>query len=139
MQNHLTFGKPTKRDDGTYVMSRPWPTADKKTLVPLVDNDDIGKYLQPFLDDPGKYAGTGLTASTAFYTPIEMCETWSKVTGAEVVFEGASDQLLEVSAAKDSQYYGSGSKRALGWTLAQMEEVPSSWEEFVRKHEPWFS
>jgi hypothetical protein len=143
MQNHIETMKPKKRDDGVWVMDKPWPTADSKTLVPLVDIEDTGKYLQPFLDDPEKYDRVKLTASTAFYTPVEMCETWSKVTGNTVQFGGSTaeqrdDSEIGKAVEKDSHYYGVGSKEELDWTLAQMEEKPGSWENFVKTHEPWF-
>lgn len=35
-------------------------------------------------------------------------------------------------------YYGPGGREQLDWTLAQMEERPRGWEEFVRAEGPWF-
>lgn len=143
MQNHLESMKPKKRDDGIWVMGKPWPTADPNTLVPLVDIEDTGKYLQPFLDDPGSYDKARMTASTAFYTPVEMCKTWSQVTGCNVQFEGSKNtsggfSVNDMATEKDSMYYGEGSKKELDWTLVQMEEKPNTWENFVKTHEPWF-
>ena len=35
-------------------------------------------------------------------------------------------------------YYGAGGSEQLDLTLAQMEERPRGWEEFVRAEGPWF-
>lgn len=140
MQNHLIFARPKKSQElntSHYVMEQPFPMADSKTLIPLIDIADIGKYLQPFLDDPEKYNRASLTAATAFYTPREMCETWTKKTGKQVEFGGPLGESNE-NLSEDSLYYGAGSSKALEWTLAQMVDRPSSWESFVERHEPWF-
>ena len=144
MQNHLLdFAKPIKREDGMYEMKKIIPTWNSQTLIPLIDIDDIGQYLQPFLDNPEKYNQKSLTAATGFYTPEQMCETWTRVTGYDVRFEGSFDgQEKDVTMQdtnQDSPYYGAGSKDALDWTLAQMEEAPSDWNSFVQRTNPWFT
>lgn len=35
-------------------------------------------------------------------------------------------------------YYGPGGKEQLEWTLAQIEEEPRGWEEYVKADGPWF-
>lgn len=144
MQNQLTFSKPVREEgdrDGTYVLKVLFPGCEAHTLVPLVDNEDIGKYLQPFLDDTEKYDRVGLTACSAFVTPVQMCEVWSRVTGRVVEFEKKGDGVGGTDGDGDSWYYGEGSKKAMEWTLAQMEEKATSWEEFVGRVEAedaWF-
>ena len=151
MQNFVEIMKPKKMRDGTFVMPKPWPTATSTTLVPLVDIEDTGKYVQPFLSHPEKYKHASLTASTAFYTPLEICEIWTKSTGFEVKFDetqdGVSnssmtkeqkDSLTKSNVAHTSRYYGPKGREGLEWTLAQMEEMPNTWESFVKRNEPWF-
>ena len=38
----------------------------------------------------------------------------------------------------DYAYYGPSGKEDLAWTLAQMDEEPTSWRDFVEANEPWF-
>jgi len=148
MQNFLRASKPKKADNGTYVLGRPWPTATPTTLIPLIDIADTGKYIAPFLDDPDASNGAVLTASTAFYTPVEICATWSKVTGKKVVFEEESevegenkersDVVASENAGAESPYYGQGGRKGLEWTLSHAKDGLSTWESFVVRHEPWF-
>lgn len=151
MKNFLVVMKPKMTGDGSYVMSKPWPTATSTSSIPLIDIEDTGKYIQPFLNDPKKYNHAILTASTAFYTPAEISETWTKVTGHEVKFDEEHDDVshsgmtqdqkdafVENSVARESTYYGPGGREHLEWTLAQMEERPSTWETFVKRNESWF-
>ena len=38
----------------------------------------------------------------------------------------------------DYSYYGPNGKKYLEWTLAQMQERPMSWEDFVEANKPCF-
>lgn len=40
--------------------------------------------------------------------------------------------------SSDYSYYGPTGKKGLEWTLAQMQEERTSWEDFVKANEPWF-
>ena len=127
----------------------PWKEG---TLLPLIDVTDTGKYLAPVLFDSNKYNGKRFTAATTYYTPQQMVEGWTKVTGKKVIFtlrtSGAPMGALTpemVKASKemgglisDYSYYGPTGKKDLEWTLAQMNEEVKSWEDFVRANEPWF-
>jgi len=132
-------------------MGKPWPTATASSLIPLVDIEDTGKYIEPFLEDPENHNHVKLVAATGFYTPKEICATWSKVTGEKVVFDeehnGVSgstmskeqkDALSASNVASESTYYGPGGEEGLKWMLAQMKESPATWESFIERHEPWF-
>jgi hypothetical protein len=46
------------------------------------------------------------------------------------------DRVTEV----EFSYFGSTGKKDLKWTLEQMmgNKKPATWEEFMRKNEPWF-
>jgi uncharacterized protein YbjT (DUF2867 family) len=151
MQNFVHIMKPKKAYNGTYVMGKPWPTATSSSLIPLVDIEDTGKYIESFLEDPEKHNHVKLMAATGFYTPNEICETWSKVTGRNVVFDEEHDAvsgstmtkeqreaLTTSNVASESTYYGPGGEEGLEWTLTQMKEPPATWKSFVERHEPWF-
>jgi hypothetical protein len=132
MQNHLTFSRVMKENNGdgeAWVLKPLFPGCERDTRVPLVDNEDTGKFLQPVLDDVVGRTGAELTATSAFVTPVEMCAGWSRVTGKLVRFEGAEvrgenekERLQEDRSSEDSWYYGKGSRKAMEWTLGQMEE-----------------
>ena len=127
----------------------PW---NEDALLPLIDITDTGKYLAPVLFDSNKYNHKTFTAATAFYTPQQMIDAWTNVTGQKVIFthrsDGASMGGLPPYMAKsltagsgligDYSYYGPTGKKDLEWTLAQMNEEVTSWEDFVRANEPWF-
>jgi hypothetical protein len=137
--------------DGTIVLSQTWsPTAQ----VPMIDITDTGKFITPILLDPSAYAGKSFTCATAYYTPLELCSTWSKVTGRTVTYrqvesaianENLTDEMMEELKGKDRareefSYFGPTGGKDLESTLKQMmkNENPTSWEEFVLKNEPWF-
>jgi hypothetical protein len=138
-------------EDDTIVLSQTWsPTAQ----VPMIDITDIGKFIAPILLNPSSYAGKSFTCATAYYIPLELCSTWSKVTGKKVVYrqvesaianENLTCEMKEGLKGKERpseefSYFGPTGRKDLEWTLKQMigDEKPTTWEEFVRKNEPWF-
>ncbi|KAJ4249797.1 hypothetical protein NW762_012139 [Fusarium torreyae] len=149
MQNHVSILKPTKVDDGTYVFSMPW-TPD--TELPLIDIRDTGKYLAPALLDPDFYHGKRLTCATAFYTLSDMVDTWTRITGTTVklcVPQNVDDHAVLSQPPKHEGvnatahimqygYFGPTGKDDLMWTISQLAEQLTSWEDFVRKQEPRF-
>ncbi len=138
-----------QNSDGVLAFTVPWK---ESTLLPLIDITDTGKFLAPVLLNPDKYNGKTFTAATAFYTPQQMVDAWTKVTGKKVIFAqrtgGAPMGTLSPEMVKslkesngligDYSYYGPTGKKDLEWTLAQMEEEATSWENFVEANEPWF-
>ena len=50
---------------------------------------------------------------------------------AEALKEGAG-------LINEYSYFGPTGKKSLEWTLAQVEDPPTSWETLVRANEPWF-
>ena len=135
--------------EGTLAFTVPWK---EDTLLPLIDITDTGKFIAPALLTPDKYIGATFTAATAFYTPRQMVDAWTKLTGSTVIFAQKTGgdpmsalspemvQSLKESAGlmSDYLYYGPTGKRDLEWTLAQMQEKPTGWDEFVEANEPWF-
>lgn len=78
-----------------------------------------------------------------------MLDMWKTVTGKDVVFvqqaSGVPIGPLSPDMVKsfeglvgDYAYYGPSGKEDLAWTLAQMDEEPTSWRDFVVANEPWF-
>ncbi|KUJ20143.1 NmrA family transcriptional regulator [Mollisia scopiformis] len=149
MQNHKFLMPPKKNDDGTVVFSQTWsPT----TVVPMIDITDTGKFVTPILLNPDKYNGKSFTCATAFYTPIQLVDGWTTVTGRTVTYEqiGSDKKQGNLTAEMQKQlkdstegintwsYFGPNGEKDLEWTLAQLEEKLTSWEEFLRNNEPWF-
>jgi hypothetical protein len=119
----------------------------------LIDIKNTGKFIVPAILDPDVYEGKNSICATAFYAPAEMVDTWTKVTSKIVRFhqtgDGAEHSTLseeQRSALKKSKglitkysYFGATGKKDLEWTLEQMIEKPTTWEEFVKKNEPLVS
>ncbi|KAK8084624.1 hypothetical protein PG997_005895 [Apiospora hydei] len=150
MQNHLSIMPLVKSDDGSYTFRQPWPST---TRIPVINIRDTGKFLAPVLANPDKYHGKRLTCATAFYTPVEMAETWSKVLGKNVKLQQVTEEESFVIQFTEEQkkmikdastlmtkyeYYGSTGDDDLAWTLAQLTDRPVTWEEFLQDHRPLF-
>ncbi len=142
-----------EKEEEEYVVSQPWPGAGLDSLVPLIDIEDTGKYVAPFLVDPNKYAGSRFWACTRFYSVEEICRVWTDVTGKKVVFDERVDWIsgggtatvmkdaLEKSLGKTGKangYFGVEGEEGVKWTLEQVGEKLTTWEEFVKRSEPWF-
>ncbi|KAK6850789.1 NAD(P)-binding protein [Apiospora arundinis] len=143
MQNHLSIMPLVKSNAGSYAFQQPWPP---ETRIPLIDIRDTGKFLAPVLGNPNKYHGKRLTCATAFYTPIEMAETWSKVLGKIVTLQQTTEADSyavpfteeQRKVIKDAstlmtkyEYFGPTGNADLDWTLEQLTDKPVTWEEFV--------
>lgn len=119
----------------------------------MIDITDTGKFVAPALLDLAKYNGKRFTSATAFYTPKQMIKTWKLVTGKNVTYtqipigaaRGSAMTPKMAEALKESaglineySYFRPTGKKSLEWTLAQVEDPPTSWETFVRANGPWF-
>ncbi|KAL9032575.1 MAG: hypothetical protein Q9180_006425 [Flavoplaca navasiana] len=147
MQQFMEKFKPKPDNQGKLVFSVTW-----SGRCPLIDIRDAGKFIVPALLSPDKYNGKRFTAATAFYTPAAMIEAWKKVTGKEIKLdeanprawgEGFPPELLEMlkevtGLIEDYECYGPTGQEDLDWTLAQMDDPPTTWEKFVGENEPWF-
>ena len=81
-----------------------------------------------------------------------MVDTWTQVTGKSVKFaakepgtggDNLTEEMVKMMKEADGliteyHYYGPTGEDDLKWTLEQIEEPLTTWEEFVRKNEPWF-
>ncbi|KAL8669221.1 MAG: hypothetical protein Q9168_006181 [Polycauliona sp. 1 TL-2023] len=147
MQMFTHMFKPKPNDKGELIFSVTW-----NGQCPAIDITDTGKFIVPALLNPDKYNGKRFTAATAFYTPVEMVDAWKKVTGKEVKLGESSGgawganfppellKMLKEAAGlvEDYKYYGATGPEDLVWTLAQMDDAPTTWEKSVERNEPWF-
>jgi hypothetical protein len=132
------------------VLSQAW---DPTALLPMIDITDTGKFIEPILLNPNKYNGKRFTCATDFYTPLELVDGWTKITGNKVTYAqvGANRakgnltaemrRTLKKSAGliNGYSYFGPTGSQGLKWTLDQLTEVPNTWEHFVMANEPWFA
>ncbi|KAH8649848.1 hypothetical protein BX600DRAFT_502226 [Xylariales sp. PMI_506] len=149
MQNHLHIMKPQLVGNGTYEFSQPW---EETSLIPLIDIRDTGKFIEPALLDPTRYDGKNFTCATKFYTPVEMVDSWTKVTGKTVRLQSVTDGTEHSTMPEEQRrelkkagglitkysYYGPSGKADLAWTLEQLAQPPTSWERFLQDFQPWF-
>jgi len=119
----------------------------------MIDITDTGKFLEPILLNPTRYSGKSFTCATAFYTPLDLVDGWTKITGKKVTYtqvgaDQAKDNLTaemrrelkkSVGLINDYYYFGPTGRDDLKWTLVQLKEAPNTWERFVKANEPWFA
>ncbi len=88
----------------------------------------------------------------ALYTITEIVATLARVTGQKIdyidgnledaglAFPPAMRERLKGIAGliTDYAYFGPTGESDLRWTLEQMEDRPRSWEDLVKRTEPWF-
>ena len=136
----------SKSENGILEFAQPW---DLDSRLPMIDIADTGKFLAPILLDPEKYDGKSFPAATAFYTSKEIVDVWTKITGKKVEFVQTSAEMTNAALPpemveglkgliNDCAYYGPTGVKDLEWVLAQMDDVPTSWEDFVKANGPWF-
>ncbi|KAL8861544.1 MAG: hypothetical protein Q9178_002068 [Gyalolechia marmorata] len=147
MQMMTHMFKPKLNDQGELVFTVTWSKP-----CPMIEIADTGKFIVPILLNPKKYNGKRFIGATAFYSPAELVETWKKVTGKDIKLGQASDEawgqnippeimgVLKDSSGliEDYRYYGPSGQEELEWTLAQMDDPPTTWAKFVEANEPWF-
>ncbi|KAL6250227.1 hypothetical protein RBB50_002528 [Rhinocladiella similis] len=151
MQNFVEIMKPKKRagGGGEYVLAQLFPGATLGTVLPLIDIEDTGKFVAPFLAEPEKYTGKQFFACTRNYSIEEICSTWTDVTGTKVVYDEKVDAITESNMSDEVKaslknrdrslgYYGAKGEEGIDWTLKQVKEKLTTWGEFVKRCEPWF-
>ena len=122
-----------------------------ETGVPFVDIKDTGKFLEPVLlsqeTEPSKYHHARFVAATAFYNGTEIVDAWNRVTGYRVSFvhdagnhEGLGEEVRKIKEesavlVSEWEYYGPTGRKDLEWTLDQLNEKPTSWEDYVKRVE----
>ncbi|KAH7321523.1 hypothetical protein BKA65DRAFT_540728 [Rhexocercosporidium sp. MPI-PUGE-AT-0058] len=150
MQNHISHMRPQPVGDGTYKLSQ---TFAPTSTLPMIDITDTGKFIAPILLDPLKYQGKSFTCATKLLTPLQLVEGWTRVTGKTVIYsmvdpenmvsEAMTPEMraeLKKSAGliNEYRYFGPTGQADMEWTQAQVKDVLTTWEEFVKANEPWF-
>ena len=116
--------------------------------------NNTGKFVAPAIFDPIKYDGKRFTGATAYYESGPLVNALSIDAGKEVKYveggpwpslQGADvppeivKTLEEIQGfMEDMEYYGPTGREDLEWTLAQLKDKPTTWEEFVEANGPWF-
>ncbi|CAI4214176.1 unnamed protein product [Parascedosporium putredinis] len=149
MQNAKSAGLPpvTPLPDGTAIFPFAWPD---ELELPYIDITDIGKYLAPALRDPEGWNGKRIYGATAIYTCKEIADTMTRVTGRKVRYATLAElppstgSWPEENVLRPSpfmlqgSFFGKNGPAELKSLHAQMDEAPTTWEEYVKKSSPWF-
>lgn len=61
-----------------------------------------------------------------------------KIAGANLPKNMQEDLKGNLGDNDEWSYFGPTEKENLKWTLGQMFEKPGTWEEFLKRHAPWF-
>ena len=147
MQNWFTQALPRPTEEpGVYAFAN---IIRPDVPVPMIDTaGDTGKYIAPILAEPEKYAGKVMYAASGLWTFTQVAEAISKASGKTVkykqipvdVFKGflpphTAPLLVQMNQLIDDPgYFGPQTKELVEWTLKQMKEKPTSFEEFLEKN-----
>ncbi|KAL8687959.1 MAG: hypothetical protein Q9218_006010 [Villophora microphyllina] len=137
-----------QNDEGKLTFSWNW---GGNVPTPMIDITDTAKYLIPILLHPDEYNGKRFVAATAWYTAADVVDAFKKVTGKEMQFIQAGkgstglelppeiEKVLQESSGlmEEYKFYGPTGAEDVEWTLAQMDDPPTTFESFVRANEPW--
>ncbi|KAL2832863.1 NAD(P)-binding protein [Aspergillus cavernicola] len=133
-----------KADDGSYQLF--YPVDGKKSKFPLFDAaQDTGLFVKGTLKNADKLVGKQVLEATAYYTPEEIVDTFSKVTGKKAVFikvtpeqyraslpEAVAEEYLENQLFVEDPGYFLG--ESLDDSLKLLDSKPTTWEQFVKKN-----
>lgn len=151
MQNYLTSQRPRpipskEGDETTYAITS---FISPDAPIPWIDTvKDGGKYIGAILASPDKYVGNMFSAATAFYSYREAAEIITRVTGKRTVYmqipheqwvsylpPGSGKGLSEMMRWIESPgLFGPQSKEEVKWTVEQVKDKLSTFEEFVERH-----
>ncbi|KAG9194318.1 hypothetical protein G6011_04353 [Alternaria panax] len=138
--------RPSPANDGTFVLADMLPG---NTPVPYIDIADTGKWVGAILAEPDRYVGKFFAAAADFYTPDEVANVMSKVTGKTVTHvqlpdevargffpETFREQLYEMWVLnREYGYYGQEQQAAVQWAKEQAVGEITGLEGFLRKVE----
>ncbi|KAH9203996.1 hypothetical protein DL95DRAFT_398871 [Leptodontidium sp. 2 PMI_412] len=134
----------TKAGGGSYQLF--YPVDGKKTKFPLFDAaNDTGLFVKATLKNADKMEGKQVLEATGYYTPEEIVDTFSKVTGKKAVFikvtpqqylaslpEAIAEEYLENQLFVEEPGYFLG--ESLDPSLKLLDAKPTSWADFVKKN-----
>ncbi|KAH3001911.1 hypothetical protein KXV73_001772, partial [Aspergillus fumigatus] len=133
----------TRSDDGSYTLYYP---VSNKAKFPLFDAaQDTGLFTKVALKHAGELKNKQVLAASAYYTPQEIVDTFSRVTGKKASFVQVSadqykaslppaiaDEYLENQLFVEEPGYYLG--EPLEPSLKLVDSKPTTWEEFVKKN-----
>ncbi|KPM43777.1 hypothetical protein AK830_g2806 [Neonectria ditissima] len=133
----------TKGADGSYQLFYP---VDGKSKFPLFDAaKDTGLFVKGVLKHADQLLGKQVLEATAYYTPEEIVDTFSKVTGKKASFikvtseqylaslpEAIAEEYLENQLFVEEPGYFLG--EPLDDSLKLLDSKPTTWTEFVEKN-----
>ncbi|KAJ5133111.1 hypothetical protein N7448_001860 [Penicillium atrosanguineum] len=151
MQNYLTNQRPQpipgkEGDEITYAIAN---FISPDAPIPLIDTvKDSGKYVGTILANPDRYAGNTFFAATAFYSYREAAEIITRITGKRTVYlqipleqwisylpPGYDKAMSEMMRWVESPgYFGPQSNEEVKWTVQQVKDKLSTFEEFVESY-----
>ena len=139
--NFLTFWKPKKLDDGSYVFDL---AMEGKPMYGM-DVEDLGECVASVFNEPESYGGKIIGVATEFITIGQFCAVLNKVL-APTVFKDSgitADQMAKLEfpggeeMASMFRLYQKGIKRDIALTK-KLNPKAKSWEEFVVAHKADF-
>lgn len=146
MQNFQGMMKPrpAPEGDGTYVLADMLP-GDAR--VPYLDITETGKWVGAVLAAPEKYAGKFFAAAEAFYTPEEVAEVISRVTGKTVRHVRLPDEVVKgffpekgresiyemFVLLREYGYFGEDQEELVRWAREQVDGELTGLEAFLRR------
>ncbi|KAJ6125769.1 hypothetical protein N7523_003389 [Penicillium sp. IBT 18751x] len=151
MQNFLTNQRPQpmpgkEGDEITYAIAN---FISPDAPIPLIDTvKDSGKYVGTILANPDRYAGNTFYAATAFYSYREAAEIITRFTGKRTIYvqipleqwigylpPGYEKAMAEMMRwIENPGYFGPQSKEEVKWTVQQVKDDLTTFEEFVERH-----
>jgi uncharacterized protein YbjT (DUF2867 family) len=148
MQNFMGQMKPRPdpENEGEYVLANMLPVDAR---VPYIDITETGKWVGPILQDPDRYEGKFFAAAEGFYTPVQMAQAISKVTGKTVRHvqlpdevakgffpEAFKEALYEMFVLlREYGYFGEGQEELVAWAREQVKGELTDLEGFLQKVE----
>ncbi|KAJ5112771.1 hypothetical protein N7532_000816 [Penicillium argentinense] len=148
MQNFLTnqAPRPIPGQEGSYAIAN-FISPDAK--FPLIETvEDTGKYVAPILAAPDQFAGQTMFAATGFYSYKETAEIITRITGKNTVYAQLPQEQWTSYLPAGYQvpmtammcwiekpgYYGPQTQECVDWTVKQVPEKLTTFEEFVERH-----
>ncbi|CDM28291.1 NmrA-like [Penicillium roqueforti FM164] len=133
----------SRAEDGSYQLFYP---VGKQAQFPLFDAaQDTGLFVRAAIKHAGQLKDKQILAAAKYYTPEEIVDTFSKVTGKKAVFVQVSsdqykaslpaaiaDEYLENQLFVEEPGYYLG--EPLEPSLSLLDSKPTTWEEFVKKN-----
>ncbi|CRL28374.1 NAD(P)-binding domain [Penicillium camemberti] len=132
-----------RAEDGSYHLFYP---VGKQAKFPLFDAaQDTGLFVRAALKHGDQLKNKQILAAAKYYTPDEIVDTFSKVTGKKAVFIQVSPEQYKASlpAAMADEYLdnqlfveepGYYLGEPLEPSLSLVDGKPTTWEEFVKKN-----